>query len=265
MVTGGANSIASVVLYNSNGFEASAGYVANQYLQGQPAAAPSMDQWVESSQDTSNPPYPVAEVVTYPSSTQQLVAVADDNIGSSDYGYWYPQAYDPPNAAFVPSALNGTNHVDVSWTEAWLSGATGNPFFGIEVFNGSNAVALAGVDVTNNLLVDENPTGTSELGSNFFNGVPGTYYNFDVDLNYTAQTYGVYINGSLIDTESFVTPTTAFTDADILTYALGSSNATGYGYFDNYLVTAVPEPTSLGIVSLALLLLTKRQPRNAYQ
>jgi hypothetical protein len=200
-------------------------------------------------------------VITYPASTQQLVGVADNNIGASDFGYWFPGTYASPNAPFTPVA-GVTNDVLVSWTEAYTA-STGNPLFGIQVFDGNSSVALAGIDATTGLLVVENPTGTDELGSNFFQGVAGTYYNFLLALNYTTQQYSIYINGSSMpaDTESFATPATQFTDADILTYVLGGGNANGDGYFDNYLVQAqntVPEPASLSAMAAASLLLVRR-------
>jgi len=254
---------AAQVLYNSNGFEASGGYVANLPLTGQPATGPVANQWLQASQTLNNPGYPAAEVVNYPvpNQTQQLVGVADNNIGVNDYGYWYPGT----NLAtpFTPSSINGTNVINVAWTEAWLAGATGDPFFGIAVQNGSNIVALGGVDATTGLLVDEGPpNNTNELGSSFFQGTAGTYYNFNLLLNYTSQTYGLYVNGTLIDTQPFVNAASQFTDADITTYVLQTtSGANGDGYFDNYLVTAVPEPGILAVGGLALFLLSVRKPR----
>jgi hypothetical protein len=255
---------AAQVLYNSDGFEASAGYVANLPLTGQPASGPVASQWLQASQGLNNPGYPAAEVITYPvpNQTQQLVGVADTNIGPSDYGYWYPATN--VTSPFTPSSINGTNFIDVAWTEAWNAGATGNPFFGIAVENGTTIVALGGVDATTGLAVDENPTNTTELGSDFFQGTAGTYYNFKLLLNYTAQTYSFYANGNLIDTEPFVNAATQFTDADITTYLLQTSTpGTGAGYFDNYIVTAVPEPGILTIGGLALFLLSIRKPRTA--
>jgi hypothetical protein len=257
---------AAQVLYNSNGFEASAGYVANLPLTGQPAAATPANQWTQASQGLTNPGYPAAEVITYapPNQTQQLVGVADNNIGASDYGYWYPQANLPPlGTAFTPSSGNGTNFINVAWTEAWLAGATGNPFFGIAVQNGPNIVALGGVDATTGAAVDENPTSTNELGSAFFQGTAGTYYNFNLLLNYTAQTYTFSVNGTPIDTQPFVNAATQFTDADITTYVLGTTGANGDGYFDNYIVTAVPEPGILTIGGLGVFLLSVRKPRRS--
>jgi hypothetical protein len=149
----------------------------------------------------------------------------------------------------------------VSWQEAYTAG-TGSPFFGITIFNGSSTVALAGIDATNNLLTVENPTDTYELGANFFSSTPGTFYNFALDLNYSTQNYGVYVNGNLIDSEPFVSAATQFTDADITTYVLSGGSANGDAYYDNYQVTAqssVPEPASISLAALVPLLLSKRR------
>ena len=111
-------------------------------------------------------------MINYPSSSQQLVGIADNNIGPNDYGGWFPGTYASPNAPFSPLAQPSTDHVLVSWTEAYGAGATGDPFFGIQVFNGNSSVALVGINATDNLLVVQNPANTFELGSNYFSARP---------------------------------------------------------------------------------------------
>jgi hypothetical protein len=250
--------VSAETLYNSDDFSNSAGYVAGLTLTGQPATGPAGSQWLESQSGLNNPPYPYAEVVTG-GPTGQLAAVASDNISSSDYGYWYPGTY--VATPFTPSATNKTNIIIVSWTEAWLSGATGDPFFGISVYNGSTLVALGGVDATTGLAVDDGSSGPSELGSDFFQGAAGIYYNLSLVLNYSTQSFGFYINGNPIDTQGFAGAATQFTDADLTTYLLENGTGTGYGYFDGYVVSAVPEPGGLALGAIALLLLGARKPR----
>jgi hypothetical protein len=242
---------AVVSLFNSQGFE-NPPYTAGSALAGQ-------NQWIQTASQTSaNPPYPYAGVTTYGTPGiygAQLVGVADTNIGANDYGAWGPSTYISPNAAFTPGSSGPTDNILVSWVETYAASATGNPFYGIEAFNGNTEVALAGIDATTGLMVVQNPTETDELGSNKIQFTAGTYYSFLMDLNYATQTYSDSVNGSLIDSESFVAAATQFTDADILTYVLGSGTANGTGYFDNYSVVAVPEPASTSVMALALVLL----------
>jgi sulfur carrier protein ThiS len=252
---------ASVTLFDSHGFESSAGYVAgNASLTGQPASAAANQKWVQLGPSTplANPPYPFAGVISITPSGllgSQLVGVADTNIAATDFGYWSPATYQSPNTAFTPGSSGPTDNVVVAWTEAYNPGATQNPFFGIQVFNGAASIALVGIDATNNLMVIQNPSGTSELGADHILFAPSTYYNFSMDLDYAHQTYAVSVNGNVIDSESFASAATQFTDADILTYVLGDSTANGSGYFDNYLVTAVPEPANISLMASALILL----------
>jgi len=258
-VVGVGQAQASVVLFNSQNFASTANYWSGYELQGQPTSnpvSPNSLGWQASISDVANPPYPVAGITSNPSvPSQQAVIVESVNIGASDYGLWYPEQN--LTTPFTPNAVNGTNHVDVSWSESYLT-STGDPFFGVWVNDNGSHVALAGIDATLGLLMVEKPSGFAYLPGSDFQGAPSTFYNLEMDLNYTSQTYGIYVNGSLVDTESFANSAIQFTDADITTLPVGGGVADGYGYFDNYLVQAVPEPAGLSLLVAGSILLLKR-------
>jgi hypothetical protein len=238
------NQLKADTLYDSGGFETAAGYSVGS-LAGQPSGASAADQWQQSSAGAIQ-----ASVFQYQSSTQQGVVIADSATANS-YGYWYPGTY--VSSPFSP----GSGDVNISWTEYYDAG-TGNPFYGVVVFDGANTVAQVGVDTTDNDFVIADGTGTYETPT--YTETPGTYFNLEIVLHYGAQDFDIYENGSKLNATPlpFANAATEFTDADLTSYqALGASDFSGDGYFDNYVVTYVPEPTSValiaGVISLGLI------------
>ena len=112
------------------------------------------------------------------------------------------------------------------------------PLFGIEAYG----TMLGGPKLIGSLLHDAS---TGELiyqkaGSGAFAGT-GFYpdlkrhQHYRLSLNFTAKTYSLYVDGRLVKTEGFVTPTvTNFSDAPLVTLAAESVAETGIAYVDNY-------------------------------
>jgi hypothetical protein len=89
-----------------------------------------------------------------------------------------------------------------------------------------------------------------------------TWYNIQMDFDFTAKTYDLYLDGALKgDNLPFVSSTAAdLGDVDLQqSYTTG---ATDVGYFDNYVVmTVIPEPTSASLLLLGVagLMLHRRR------
>jgi hypothetical protein len=82
-----------------------------------------------------------------------------------------------------------------------------------------------------------------------------TWYDFRVDLNFDTQKFDVYVNGVLKGADlQFLVPANDLSDVDLMkSYSTG---ATDIGYFDNYKIEAIPEPTSAAVLLLGLAGLT---------
>ncbi len=82
----------------------------------------------------------------------------------------------------------------------------------------------------------------------------GEWNHFQIDLDYLADEYTVYLNGSPLATQGFVDRglgLDGFTDADISALAAGgdtvSQAMTGTAYFDNFIVRADPASVPVSI------------------
>jgi hypothetical protein len=144
------------------------------------------------------------------------------------------------------------------------------PFFGVEANDGHNPgppiqIGALGVDATTGeVLVYDKTFGGLFITPNDDTVTFDQYNNFDLALDYNTSTYSVSLNGALLESglPFFTAGATELTDADISALQASdsaTSNATGVAYFDNYSVSSVPEPASLGLVAMAALSLTRRR------
>lgn len=280
---------AGVTLFDSQGFE-SPPYTNTGYntggLYGQPAGYPSNQKWSGAVQSTTtNPQYPYAYVDTYmdefgtvnpvdPSNLQN-VKLQDQGMDPSAYGYYYPTTNlinptaTPPTSAFTPSIANGTQQVDVVFqmavTPSDLS-TQGEPFFGIIAYGPNGQIGQLGVDATTGGVVG--PTSGSGYPSLTSSATSPTFYNFELQMNFDTSMCYMFagpIGGTFteVGSSSFLSANTQFTDADISSLDLesGGPNVTGVSYFDNYSVTAVPEPVSAAAMMAATMALSLRRRR----
>lgn len=120
------------------------------------------------------------------------------------------------------------------------------PFFGVDAYravSGNAVLGALGVDATTgDVLFQQGGTGfISETGASV---TFGQWNHFQMRLDFQADEYSMFLNGSLLLTDDFVDgPATTLTDADIAAFAAAgdavSQNATGTAYFDNFLVRDV--------------------------
>ncbi|MGC4030176.1 MAG: hypothetical protein QM754_00300 [Tepidisphaeraceae bacterium] len=260
------------VLFDSYGFETSAGYTANNYLQGQSTTAVPTDRWVQSPNYAAGAgtAVPYAAVYAYASPAApnyQYALVGDLNVPADNANF-----FNPGTNIFNPYTPAVNQAVAVTWTMQTLSsGVANNPFFGISVYSSAGEVATIGVNASTGGLVSSTPLTTVSA----FTAAADTTYNYELLLNYGTQTFSLYTapagssSYTLRSTGSFASAATDFTDADIASFSAnpGAGLAySGYAVFDYYKVetVAVPEPTMIGIAGAAFGLLgARRRTRSA--
>lgn len=87
-----------------------------------------------------------------------------------------------------------------------------------------------------------------------------TWYNLQMDIKVSSQTFDFYINGTLLGANlPFLTAQSDVTDIDL--QLQGTTGATDVGYFDNYKVATltVPEPTAFAFVGMGAVALFLRR------
>jgi hypothetical protein len=164
--------------------------------------------------------------------------------------------------------------IRVSWdmnvTRTQIPGMPFGPFFGVEGYDGSGddfplLIGSLGVDATTGdvLYQDENGFFAEPETRTI---VPfGQWNRYMIEMDFAAQEYTAYLNGTPLVTSPFVDRDlgiTRFTDAPIATLAAtleSLSIATGTAYFDNYTIEIVPEPASMAIIGLASLGMLRRR------
>ena len=258
----------AAVLYNSGGFEATAGFtsVGQNNIIGQTGGTPA-------STFAGTTSVPTAKVGTYFGGTNgNLQFVALDATGSNgngtagnDSGFFYPTTYSntPYQAAGQSIAIIYT------MTTSNPTATSGSPFFGITAFDdGGNVIARLGVNNSAGANSGRLVGSPAEGMFSGFTATPGTFYQYELLLNYAAQTYSVYTapaDGStaftLRGTGAFATASTTFADADLTTFSLDGAAYSGTAVFDNYSVQTVPEPATLAAAGLAFGLLGRRRGR----
>ncbi|MDG3008415.1 PEP-CTERM sorting domain-containing protein [Paludisphaera mucosa] len=93
----------------------------------------------------------------------------------------------------------------------------------------------------------------------------GEYVHLGMTLDYTLRTASFDLNGVTLGTAAFAPGVGNVSDFDIYMQRIDWSTPTGtVAYFDNYAVTAVPEPASLGLLAGGLgVLAVRARRRNA--
>jgi hypothetical protein len=257
------------VLVDSQGFEAP-GYAVGDLLQNDASAGdlPGQTGWLESGNAANTAT--VENTVAY-AGTQ---AVQVNRNSPPDTRWGVTGTYVPTSSQQI--SITWAMNVLPTYGNAYITNTAtppdNGPFFGSEVYDekvtipatsGPGLFASLGVDASTGHVLYQQTTTHQLIDS-------GTTVNlgwnlFGVVLNFATDQYNLYLNGSLLTTQSFIDGSvlTKFTDADISTLATGgdpgSQNETGTAYFDNFVVQAgpipVPEPSMLvGLSGLAACL-----------
>jgi hypothetical protein len=153
--------------------------------------------------------------------------------------------------------------VKVTWAMDLASFATGSgfygPFFGIDSYSGPlTRLGGAGIDASTGEFLFEDPSAGGGININGPDTHIGLgWHQWEIDYNFGSQTYSVSVDGTTeVSSVAFLTPaSTTFSDADIATLpaSLTFTNDVGTAYFDDYAVSAVPEPISVGAGLLGVL------------
>jgi hypothetical protein len=152
-----------------------------------------------------------------------------------------------------PSPL--TDPISIQWDMNVLpsgvpSGSFG-PFFGVESYAdvaGLSFLGSLGVDAgTGDLLYLDPVNGFTETGVT----VPfATWHNYELLLDFASDSYSIFFDGALqLSGIGFTTPSDTFSDAPIATVGAAadaiSQAAIGSAFFDNYVITSIPEPSAV--------------------
>ena len=92
----------------------------------------------------------------------------------------------------------------------------------------------------------------------------GVFHHFSFAADFSTMTYSIFLDEELLQTEPFMDNTAMrFTDAPLVTFAATAdtlTTATGTAYFDNYVISTIPEPgmMSLFLAGAAMLRRTQR-------
>lgn len=141
-----------------------------------------------------------------------------------------------------PTVPTGTNNVvDIRFDMKVVQrpGEYG-PLFGVEAYDYAyGKPVLIGTLLhdasTGELLYRKAGTGEA-VGTGYFPDLV-VHHHYRLSLNFTAKTYSLFVDESLVRTEGFVSPlASAFYDAPVVTLSAGGDDDTGIAYFDNYRV-----------------------------
>lgn len=168
-------------------------------------------------------------------------------------------------------------YLTVSWdenvTRNTTTGVIHGPLFGVEAYDdtGGATVPLIGssfVDATTGTLFYQAST-TGNLTATGSSVTFGKWNHFDLQADFTTDTYQLFLNGSQVASDGFVdSGISGFTDAPLSTVAYPDNvtanlAASGTAYFDNYVVATsaatVPEPAVLGLFAMGIMILASRR------
>jgi len=180
---------------------------------------------------------------------------------------------DDVGAAWKPINQNVTTETQwaVQWDMRRDSGADSGFGVGVYANNGNDWLGELGSfnqGGQNIVYFVANGTGGPSLfGTNIPDPGPGNWGTYKIEMNYESQSYRVSVNGvyftqgGAIADIPFMVAADSFSDADLTE----RFEPAGVAYFDNLSIvsSAVPEPASIGLASLALLGLAARRPRRA--
>ena len=252
----GASTASAQSIYNSNGFEATAGFAPLITLAGQAGGTPPMF-FVNSEAST-----------TTQTSIQSSPTIPVNN-GTQAVQLQYGSGGDfTPNSTYVQTPIDTVANPVVSIRfSMYVAPSTADdpaggvlaPVFGVEVADDTldpNGVGVQVAGLYASESTDGSNTGFADVlflgAGNLFDTNTDVslneYHNFAFVLNYISKTYDLFVDGSNIGTQAFATGAAdiSFTDADLVAFD-GGGNIEGLAFIDDFSI-AIPEPTSLAAV-----------------
>jgi len=206
------------------------------------------------------------------------------NNGSGGGGGWAPETTSGQGLDYAPNtAADGSNrYVQIDFDmNVNQSGVTPtNPassygsFFGLDVDGApGQRIANFGVEATNGYVLigdssgldtipgsAQNPANPSQVGF-------GAWHHYTLTLDYRYDTYSVALDGTTLESgipfNNYGPNETAseFSYGSLATFTLSSSNG-GSAAIDNYVVQAVPEPSSLALFGVLGMFVSMRARRS---
>jgi hypothetical protein len=268
-----AQSARATVIFDSQGFEAAAGYTVGSNVFNQPSAGLAFGSLgTNSTSGTTHSQVAGSNAFAGSNAAQVNWTTADGFIGYSPF-------FTSPGSN--PVATDGplvTVTTEFKWeTPVGVPNGGDGPFMGIKAFgnNGAGgAIGGLGVDSATGELVRFDPINGFQTFTDDATLAVNTYALLTLQLNFTAHTYTETVSGPVSDTfsGSFPNSITSFYAA----YMEGEStegtgpNQTGdptsaTAFFDNYQINdaAVPEPGSLALLGLSGMALLGRRTRRS--
>jgi len=277
----------ATVLYNAGGFEDTSRFTLNNNIDGQDGG-----KWIEAA-GTGNPLLVSGGTVINTGPNSSVTGnVLGANLGSGEAANWLVPDLDAPLPGKPVVVIEWEQYVESTGltVENPVTGPFG-PLFGVEAFNFPTRLAQVVIDATTGEIY---ATQADLPGFEGFLDVdtplnPGStpdardaWHSFRMELDFSAagnQLEGsegqvkVYFNSTLIFTDDFAESqvpgsnaldSSAFTDAPFAAFQdPASPTLSANAFFDDYVVYAIPEPTSLAALGLTGLVLLARRGRRA--
>ncbi len=266
----GGSAARAVNVYDSQGFESSAGFQDGFTLEGQTGGTPRLT--FQSRVGTTPQQVAVRNLFGVSGSfgvdVEYGTAIVDG--GEPVYTNNFTTVVAPVDTSVNPFVIVSSDLFVRQATANTTTPGTNAPIFGLNASaNGGSTstnpdtVGAAYLDSgTGELSYQTSVGGTPQLlPSNMFYALD-VYHNLTLQLNYTTGNYDILVDGKFVlpAPVPFATPSTTYSNTDLV----GANNVPGQtfsagGYFDNYSITAIPEPASLGLIALAGLACTRRR------
>ncbi len=191
-------------------------------------------------------------------------------------------AFVAPKVNYTPSAGEiVTIEVDIARTISPLPfpQQVSSPGFGVDIYEENALSRTAGFGLgynQNNHAIEAFVTFQADGQNNGLsralnlNVAPSTFVNFRAEMNYDTDTFKLFVDGvdaSTLTTGAingefqFANPASQLGDADLQHDSLLQSGF-DTGYFDNYRISTVPEPSSIGLIIAIGTGLTLRRRRS---
>jgi len=246
---------ATVLVYDSAGFEPPR-FLTSQNLQGQDAPPAGQGPWRKDAGVSTA----IVQTAVVAGGLQavQVSRVANTR-GDTRWAVIKP---------VTPTSGQNIISVEFEMRVQAASGLSFGPAFGIECYDSSaGAPKLIGsltVDATTGDVLYQ-VAGSGALAESGTSVPFGIFQRYTLTANFTTKRYSIFVDDDLLHTEPFVDAgAVQFTDAPLVTFAATSdtiATATGTAYFDNYVITAVPEPSVAGLLALGASALWRSKPR----